>query len=140
MSPSPIKRGELASSDTRTWILLVEDELLIRLMLADELREAGHHVIEACDADEAVIILQTVTPDLIISDVRMPGSMDGMGLLALVRKSRPELPVIITSGHLQPAQAMAEGAASFVAKPYGWGVLSSASHEVLAGRGNVEGR
>jgi DNA-binding NtrC family response regulator len=108
-------------------------------MLADELREAGHHVIEACDADEAVIILQTVTPDLIISDVRMPGSLDGMGLLALVKKSRSDLPVIITSGHLQPAQAMAQGAASFVAKPYGWGVFSSATQKVLAGKGDVEG-
>lgn len=139
MCPSPIARGELAAPDTRTCILLVEDELLIRLMLADELRDAGHHVIEACDADEAVIILQTVTPDLIISDVRMPGSMDGMGLLALVRMSLPELPIIITSGHLEPSQATAHGATSFVAKPYRWGVVLSAAQEVLAGRGDGQG-
>lgn len=99
-------------------ILVVEDELLIRLILSEELRDAGYHVIEACDADEALAVLKVLSPDLLISDVRMPGSIDGMGLLALVRNTFPALPVIITSGHLDPAQALREGGAYFIAKPY----------------------
>jgi len=94
----------------RKCILVVEDEFLIRFMLSDELRDAGYQVIEACDATEAVAVLKTVQPDLIISDVRMPGPLDGMGLLALVRETTPALPVIIISGHLHPAQALIEGA------------------------------
>lgn len=78
----------------------------------------GYQVIEACDATEALSILNTVQPDLIVSDVRMPGPLDGMGLLALVRETKPSLPVIIISGHLHPAQALIEGATQFVAKPY----------------------
>jgi len=102
----------------RTCILVVEDELLIRLMLSDGLREQGYHVIEACNADEALIVLETAVPDLIISDVRMPGSVDGMGLLARVRETLPMLPVIITSGHLQSNLAIADGATQFIGKPY----------------------
>jgi DNA-binding NtrC family response regulator len=118
---------------------LVEDEMLIRLMLADELRDAGHQVIEACDADEALLTLQTTRPDLIISDVRMPGSMDGMGLLAHVREVLPELPVIITSAHLDPAGARMQGATVFVAKPFTCGILVSAMEELLAGRTAEQG-
>jgi DNA-binding NtrC family response regulator len=97
---------------------VVEDELLIRFMLSDGLRDHGDHVIEACSADEALIVLDSAMPDLIISDVRMPGSLDGMGLLSIVRKSLPSLPVIITSAHFQSVVALADGATQFIAKPY----------------------
>lgn len=107
-----------ACNETRKCVLVVEDEFLIRLMLADGLRDIGYHVIEACNSDEALVVLETATPDLIISDVRMPGSLDGLQLLAVVKRTFPSLPVIITSGHLQPEVAIAHGAAQFAAKPY----------------------
>jgi two-component system C4-dicarboxylate transport response regulator DctD len=96
----------------------VDDEFLIRWMLSEELRDVGYQVIEACDAGEALEILKGLDPDLIISDVRMPGPIDGMGLLALVRETQPTLPVMIISGHLNPRQALIEGATHFIAKPY----------------------
>lgn len=99
-------------------ILLVEDELLIRLSLSEELRDQGYRVVEACSADEALVMLEASTPDLIITDVRMPGSIDGMGLLAVVRRSFPTLPVIVVSGHLQAGDAFADGATVFVPKPF----------------------
>jgi DNA-binding NtrC family response regulator len=102
----------------RKCILVVEDELLIRFMLSDGLRDSGFHVIEACNADEALAILETARPDIIVTDVRMPGSIDGLGLLAKVRATFPALPVIITSGHLVSSEALSEGATSFVPKPY----------------------
>jgi len=102
----------------RNCILVVEDEILIRMMVSDELRDAGFHVIEACDADEALTILRSVVPDLIVSDIRMPGSLDGLGLLAAVRESFPMLPVIITSSHLPSAAPVCDSATQFVAKPY----------------------
>lgn len=117
MQPVPATPQE-ASLAARTRILVVEDELLIRMMLSDGLRDEGYHVIEACDADEALTVLRAAAPDLIISDVRMPGSMDGMGLLAVVRETLPTLPVIITSAHLEATLAVADGATQFLAKPY----------------------
>ena len=87
-------------------------------MLSDGLRDAGYQVIEACSADEALTVIRSAVPDLIISDVRMPGSLDGMGLLAVVRETLPTLPVIITSAHLQATLAISDGATQFVAKPY----------------------
>lgn len=99
-------------------ILLVEDELLIRLFLGEELRDCGYQVIEAGSADEALALLDTMVPDLVISDVRMPGTLDGIGLLAHIKSIFPELPVIITSGHSEPSLAMANGANNFVRKPF----------------------
>lgn len=100
-------------------ILVVEDEVLIRAMASEALREAGFQVIEAFNADEAIcILLSGVRIDLIFSDVRMPGSMDGLGLLNYAREMVPGLPVILTSGHLLARGAMTKGAAHFFEKPY----------------------
>ena len=117
----------------RKCILIVEDELLIRMMLADELREAGYNVTEAFNADEALVILRSPAPvDMILSDVRMPGSMDGIGLLRVVRSAYPKIPVIITSAHLQPALATVDGATRFISKPYKLELIVKAVQEELA--------
>ena len=72
------------------------------------------------NGDEAVEILTSgASVDLVFSDVRMPGSVDGLGLLGFVRGAFPGLPVVITSGHLRPELALADGATQFLAKPYG---------------------
>ena len=61
-------------------ILVVEDEILIRMDLADYLRECGYHVIEASNADEAMAVLQSGREvGVALADVQMPGSMDGFG-------------------------------------------------------------
>jgi len=99
-------------------ILVVQDEPLIRMMVGDELRDEGFHVIEAFNADEALELLGLVVPDLIISDVQMPGSLDGLGLLAKVRERLPTVPVIFTSGHFRPTGPIDNGPTLFVAKPY----------------------
>jgi len=89
------------------------------MMIGDKLRDEGFDVIEAVNAEEALAILKSpVRVDLLISDVRMPGSIDGLGLLATARAFLPNLPVIITSGHLEPRLALADGATRFVAKPF----------------------
>jgi CheY-like chemotaxis protein len=62
--------------------LLVEDEVLIRMMLADELRGRGFNVLEAQNADEALTLLQSGVPvGLVLTDVQLPGSLDGIGWL-----------------------------------------------------------
>ena len=105
----------------RRCVLVVEDELLVRMMLSDELRDAGYDVLEAYNADEALEVLHsTARVDLIASDVRMPGSMDGLGLLKEIKRSFPAIPVIITSAHLHPGLAATDGAACSSRSPTSW--------------------
>lgn len=100
-------------------LLVVEDEIFIRLCVCDVLRDAGYDVVEAVSGDEALDILKSGLPiDLVFSDVRMPGATDGLALLAFVREHLASLPVILTSGHLSPEIALADGAAQFLAKPF----------------------
>lgn len=108
-----------STAKSAAYILIVEDELLVRMMVSDALRDAGFNVIEAFNADEAINILQSgITINLMLSDVRMPGSMDGLGLLEYSKATFPTLPVIMTSAHLLPTDALAKGAAHFLGKPY----------------------
>jgi DNA-binding NtrC family response regulator len=80
-------------------ILVVEDEPLIRLLVADCLRDEGITVIEAATADEAWNILATeLAVDLIFTDHRMPGTMTGLELAAKVKAQYPNLPVVMMSG------------------------------------------
>ena len=75
----------------RATILVVEDELLIRLMIADALRAAGFSVIEAMNADEALAVLRAgVSIDLVMTDIRVPGPTDGLGLADTVRPTWPD--------------------------------------------------
>src|SRR3546814_931318 len=84
-------------------VLVVEDEVLIRLMVSDELRDAGFRVVEAANADDAMAYLQAGEPaDLVFSDVRMPGSMDGIALAEKLRSDFPHVRIVLTSGHLLP--------------------------------------
>ena len=99
-------------------VLVVEDEFLIRMLVADHLRDAGYNVIEAFNGDEAIAILAAgAAIDLVFTDVRMPGDADGMDVLSFIKQTRPELPVLMTSGHLEPSLAYAGGASGFLAKP-----------------------
>ena len=81
-------------------VLVVEDEVLTRLVIAEYLRECGYRVHEAVSADEAIAILQSpeVSVDVVFSDVEMPGSMDGFGLARWIRANKPGMQVILTSG------------------------------------------
>lgn len=107
------------TAKSAAFILVVEDEVLVRMMVSDSLRDAGYQVIEAINADEAISVLKSgARIDLMLTDVRMPGSMDGLGLLEYCRDVFPALPVIITSGHLLPHDALTKGAADFLGKPY----------------------
>jgi CheY-like chemotaxis protein len=120
---------------TRTCILVVEDELLIRLCVADSLRDAGYDVVEAASGNEAAVLLEAgAHVDLVFSDVRMPGSIDGLALLKIVRQRSPGLPVVICSGHLEPGIALACGATGFIPKPYEFSEVVSLIESELAER------
>ena len=83
-------------------ILVVEDEVLVRMMISDQLRNAGYKVLEAADADEALNLMAHITPvQVIITDVQMPGSMDGVELARVVRSQYPGIIILLASGQLR---------------------------------------
>lgn len=109
-------------------VLVVEDEVLTRLVIADYLRECGYRVHEAVSADEAIAILQSpeVSVDVVFSDVEMPGSMDGFGLARWIRANKPGMQVILTSGAERSADIAGTlcEAGPLLKKPY-------PSHDIL---------
>jgi two-component system, response regulator PdtaR len=97
-------------------VLIVEDDVLIRALLADELRDAGLRVIEAANADEALAIFEAgAQVDLLFTDIQMPGSMNGVELAQRIKDIEPALPIILTSGN---AGTSAAHLGSFIPKPY----------------------
>jgi CheY-like chemotaxis protein len=98
-------------------VLVVEDEALIRALIAEELRLEGFSVIEAGRADEALTYIKAGEQvDLIFSDIRMPGLLDGLQLAEILRDNYPDIPVILTSGNVPPRH---DGiVVAFVPKPY----------------------
>ena len=116
-------------------VLVVEDEFLIRLHVAEHLRDSGFTVFEACSGDEALVMLKAgAILDLVYTDVRMPGQTDGMDLLGYVRMTQPDVPVVVTSGHLQAARAYAAGAGGFVPKPCSPEVIVTVLEATLGAR------
>ena len=106
-------------------ILVVEDEILIRFILADSLRDIGFRVLEAGDGDEGLQILNSgQVIDLIVTNVRMPGEVDGMELTRRSKSLAPGRPVIVCSAHLYESEAFP--ADEFLAKPYSIAALAEA--------------
>jgi DNA-binding NtrC family response regulator len=103
-------------------ILVVEDEVLIRLVIAQYLRDCGYRVIEAVHADEALLVLRRseLVIDVVFTDVEMPGSMDGFALAQWVRSNRPGMDVILAGSVNRAVQAASDlcDAQNNVPKPY----------------------
>jgi DNA-binding response OmpR family regulator len=96
-------------------VLVVEDEILIRVLIADELRAEGFSVVEAATADEALSYFQAgVQVDLVLSDIELPGGPNGVDLIKRLRAAAPNLLTVLTSGH-SPGVHDAD---AFLPKPY----------------------
>jgi CheY-like chemotaxis protein len=136
-----MRGGMLASQvdvkPERPTVLLVEDEVLIRLLVADELRSQGINVLEASNADEALIILESSLPvHVLFTDIRMPGRMDGIGLTRLARNRRPDIKVVIASSHLPPGY-FRDSVDAFIFKPYDLGAMAQQVQKMLEESGHA---
>lgn len=99
-------------------VLLVEDEPLIRLFIAELLEEAGFRVIEAANAAEALILLEAgLNVDVLLTDVDMPIGCNGFELAKKVHESWPKAEILIMSGRQWPADGDLPPGAAFLAKP-----------------------
>ena len=110
-----------ANVDRVSVILVVEDEVLVRMVIADYLRDCGYRVFEAANVDEAKAVLTADTEvDLVFSDVQMPGASDGFELASWIRTHHPGVAVILTSGWAGAADKARDlcHAGPVVPKPY----------------------
>jgi CheY-like chemotaxis protein len=109
--------GQLLKS--KTVVLVVEDDILIRMNAADTVRDFGFEVVEAADADEAIKVLED-NPDIsvVFTDIQMPGSMDGLRLAAVIRNRWPPVALLVTSGQISPHGGDLPAGVSFLHKPY----------------------
>lgn len=116
----------------RSSVLIVEDDEILRWLLTEAVTYLGHEVIECSNADEALAKLEDHHPlSLVITDVRMPGHHDGLDLAKVIWADRPELPVIIVSGHTVLAPGLLPANARLIAKPCTLDVLSRTMDELL---------
>ena len=108
------------------YILVVEDEVLIRFCTVIELQDAGLAVLEASDAEEG---LQTFDENpgiaIVFTDINMPGAFDGLSLAYKIFDRRPSVRLIITSGREEPKRSAMPVGARFLPKPYDHWSLTS---------------
>ncbi|GAA5544321.1 MULTISPECIES: response regulator [Hyphomicrobiales] len=114
-------------------VLVVEDEPLVRIDIADYLRDCGYVVTEVGSAKEAIKVLQSTHVDLVFSDIQMPGEMDGDGLARWVMGNRPDVKVILTSGRVRDCGVTIE----LIPKPYAQGAVASAIRYALMSSGDL---
>ncbi len=104
--------------DARVRVLVVEDEVLLRLDVCDALRAAGFEVSEAESAGSAIASIETGEPvDLMFTDIQLPGMLDGLALTNIMRAAWPLSHVIFTSASLTK-RTVANRIGRFVPKPY----------------------
>jgi CheY-like chemotaxis protein len=116
-------------------VLLVEDELLVRELASEDLRDVGFDVTAASDGDEALGYLREGRRfDLLFTDIRMPGATDGWQLAQQARVLLPDIRVIYATGLGDAANGLTDGE-RYVRKPYSLSEL----HKVLAQLGFDEG-
>ncbi len=114
-------------------VLVVDDDPLVRGAVSETLRDLRYRVLEAADADTALLLLERVAVDAVLSDVMMPGSMDGVAFAHAARVRFPGIPVILATGHAGAlnGKPLPPGVALFK-KPFSRAALGSAVRRALA--------
>jgi DNA-binding NtrC family response regulator len=121
--------GQNGAAKTAT-ILVVDDEILIRLSLTDHLRDCGFRVLEAGNAEEAQQIFSAAEPiEVMLSDISMPG-IDGIALAEWVTAKYPDVHVVLMSGELH-SHVKLPGAA-YLQKPFALDVVDKLIRQLLA--------
>ncbi|WP_441244699.1 response regulator [Tardiphaga sp. 768_D3_N2_1] len=100
-------------------VLVVEDDVLLRMFAVEMIEEAGFRVIEAQDADAAIRLLEARNDiRIIFTDIDMPGSMNGLKLAHAVANRWPPIRIIATSGHFRIGESDLPNGGRFIPKPY----------------------
>jgi len=124
----------MESAKTQTTVLIVEDEVIIRLSAVATLEDAGFGILEAGNSAEALrLLLKHEEIGVLMTDVRMPGEMDGLDLVDCVQRFHPAIRSIVVSGNASFSEARDAGAFAFLSKPYLAHSLVQAVRELIHG-------
>jgi CheY-like chemotaxis protein len=101
-------------------VLVVEDEMILRMRAVDIVEDAGFNPVEAVNADQAISILESRSDiSLLFTDIQMPGSIDGLKLAHAVHDRWPSIKIILVSGQVKPTDAERPANSRFFGKPLG---------------------
>ena len=118
----------------RPVVLIVEDELLLRIDAAEMIQAAGFEVVEAANADQAIEVLEARRDIAVVfTDIQMPGSMDGLKLARAVRGRWPPIKIIATSGRLHVGEMDLPEGGRFLPKPYSHAEVARVLRELTIG-------
>ena len=113
-------------------ILIVEDDPFLRMLTVEFVNEAGFETLEACDADQAIAILESNSKiTVLFTDINMPGSMDGLKLARVVSNRWPVIEILIASGHVLLQQADLPPNGRFLRKPYRTAAMIADLHSLV---------
>ncbi|KKB85831.1 hypothetical protein VW29_05960 [Devosia limi DSM 17137] len=113
-------------------VLVVEDEPLVLMEIADFLRDEGFVVFEAATADAAIAVLEgNAAISILFTDIDMPGSMDGLKLSAAVRNRWPPVKIVVTSGHRMVEVTDLPDGGVFFSKPYDHGKIAASFRDLM---------
>jgi response regulator RpfG family c-di-GMP phosphodiesterase len=125
-------------------ILVLDDEVLVRMPIVQFLRDCGYHVVEAASTDEAIAILQNtdMPVDVVLSEIDIPGSMNGFGFAQWARSVRPELKIQLAGTPGRKVQNAAElgGVGPTLKRPYDHKRVLYRIKRLLAARAQQSGR
>ncbi len=108
----------MAHPDSKPIVLVVEDEMVLRMRAVDIVEDAGFVPIEAVSADEAILILESRDDiSLLFTDIQMPGSMDGLKLAHAAHRRWPHIKIILVSGQITVTDAEKPEDSKFFSKP-----------------------
>lgn len=111
--------GSHQSGSGRRSVLVVEDEPIVRALAAEFLQDSGYETLEAAIPAEAIEVLNRISVDVVVSDIRMPGDEDGLDLAFWIRTNRPEIKIVLTSGYTMVSELREEFCdAPLLRKPY----------------------
>lgn len=119
ITPNVSTHTEYPMDKSTAVVLVVEDNAIIRMGAIDLVLSAGYEALEACDADEAINILESrADVDLVFTDVQMPGTMDGIKLAHFIRDRWPPVKLIVASGIAILEESSLPAGSRFFPKPY----------------------
>ena len=107
-------------------ILVVEDEVIVRMVLNEMFGDIGCHVTQASTGEEGAAFLREGRFDLLFTDIRLPGAISGIDLAEMARERQPEIPIIVASGatvELKEKLAQLAPPPTIMSKPYNFGAL-----------------
>jgi len=132
-TPWGLEAEIVADASTRQVVLIVEDEALVRMTAVDMIEEAGFEILEAANADEAILLLEARRDiTVLFTDIEMPG-FDGRPQLAQAVRGRwPPIKIMATSGRCVVRDGDLPSGGVFLPKPYNSAQISSALRELTA--------